>query len=81
MNAAGQYNITQSGTGQLWTVNVNTTGAGSVTLYDGQTSFGTSKAIAKVDTGNAVSRGYAVIYTQGLTVVQVGSADVTVGYE
>ena len=81
-NQAGVYVLTPDVATTLWTLNINKSASGAtVTVYNGQTSFGNSEIIATVDGGTVASKAYGVLANHGITVVIAGGApDVTVGY-
>mgnify|MGYP001574546480 CR=1 FL=1 len=70
----------KTGLGVLHTLTVNTKGSGSTaTIYDNTAGSGTK--IATVDTATApITFTYDAKFSTGLTVVTVGTADLTITY-
>jgi hypothetical protein len=69
----------KSGAGFLHAITVNTTAAGSITIYDNTTATGTVLAVIKASVleGTFV---YNVGFATGLTIVTAGASDITVSY-
>lgn len=77
--ATATTTLVKTGAGNLHLVSINTAAAGSVTLYDGLTAAGTK--IAAINSATAGTTTYDVRFATGLTVVTVGSIDITVSYQ
>lgn len=84
-SAAGTL-VIKGGSGQAFTVQVTKAGAGALTLYDNATTGsgrviwqgdGTSVGSYDISDGN----GSGCVATQGLTFVQVGTANVVIVYQ
>lgn len=85
--AADPANITTAtttnvkvGPGELFSIVINTKGSGSTaTVYDSLAASGTK--LATIDTASSVATlFYNIKFTLGLTIVTVGTADLTVTY-
>lgn len=72
--------VVKSGAGTLHSIVVNTTAAGSVTVYDNTAGSGTKIATLKASVveGTYV---YDVAFATGLTIVTAAASDVTVTYK
>ena len=71
--------LVRSGPGFLYAVNVNTTAAGTITIYDGIDANGTVIAVLKTSVEEH-SYIYEVAVSKGITVVTAASSDITVVY-
>lgn len=79
INTATTRTITTGG-GTLIRVVVNTTAAGTITIYDDDTAVATNKiATIKSNVLEGVFE-YGVPFTRGLTIVTAAASDITVVY-
>lgn len=71
--------VVKSGSGVLGRITVNTTAAGTITIYDNTAGSGTK--IATLPASVAVGTyEYGVAFSTGLTIVTAGASDITVAY-
>lgn len=77
--ATATTTLVKTGAGNIHLVNINTAATGSVTVYDGLTAAGTK--VATIDSATPGPHQFDVRFTTGLTVVTVGSIDITVSYQ
>ena len=69
----------KSGSGFLHAVNVNTTAAGTITIYDNTAGSGTKIATLKASVGEQTFE-FNVSFGTGLTIVTAAASDLTVSY-
>jgi len=69
----------KSGAGYLFSITVNTTAAGTITIYDNTTNSGTKIGTLKASVGEQTFF-YCCSFTTGLTVVTAAASDITVTY-
>lgn len=70
----------KSGRGTLTRLVINTTAAGTITLYDNTAGSGTKIGTLKASVGEGTYM-YGVRFTTGLTIVTAAASDVTVVWE
>lgn len=71
----------KSGAGMLSKIIINTSAAGTITVYDSTSASGTKLAtITAVASGNPVSLSYDIPFGTGLTIVTSASMDITVTF-
>lgn len=71
--------VVKSGTGVLKSITVNTTAAGTVTIYDNTSAAGTKIGTLKASVGENTYH-YCVSFDTGLTIVTGAASDLTVSY-
>jgi hypothetical protein len=77
LTAAGSFLI-KTGKGWISTVNVNTSGNGTLTIYDGIDATGTVLAVIDTSKNTTTSAFSPWPFKTGLFMVQTGAADVTI---
>jgi hypothetical protein len=77
--ASATTTLVKSGPGILGKIVINTTAAGSITIYDSLTASGTKLATMKASIAEG-SYAFDVAFTIGLTIVTAGASDITVAY-
>ena len=75
-NTGAGTNLLKTGAGALASININTGATGTLTFYDSLTGSGT--VLGVINTANQGFLQCPWPFTTGLTVVQTGSADVTI---
>lgn len=68
----------KSGAGVLYAIIVNTTAAGTITVYDNTAASGTKIATLKSSIGEGVYSYMGAAFGTGLTIVTAASSDITV---
>lgn len=80
VKSAAATSVIKSGYGTLHAINVNTgVAASTITVYDALTATGTPLAV--IDSALGQSKIYDIAFTTGLTVVIVGTPNVTFSYK
>ena len=71
--------IVKSGAGHLRSITINTTAAGTITVYDNTAASGTVIAVIQASVSPQTLE-YNVTFGTGLTIVTAAASDITVGY-
>lgn len=71
--------VIKSGSGFLHAITVNSTAAGTITVYDNTAGSGTVLAQLKASVGERTYL-YDIAFTTGLTIVMAAASDITVSY-
>lgn len=71
--------VVKSGTGILKSITVNSTAAGTITVYDNTSAAGTKIATLKTSVVEGTYE-YNVSFNTGLTIVTGAASDITVAY-
>lgn len=71
--------VVKNSAGFLHAITVNTTAAGSITVYDNTAASGTVIAVLKASVGEQTFT-YNVSCSNGITVVTAAASDITVSY-
>ncbi len=77
--ATATTTVVKSGSGFLHTLTVNTTAAGTITIYDSTAASGNKIGTLKASVVEQTFT-YDVALTTGLTIVTAGASDVSVSY-
>jgi hypothetical protein len=76
---AAATTVVKSGAGELRSVTVNTTAAGTIKIYDNTAGSGTLIGTLKASVGEQTFQ-YDVAFGTGLTIVTAAASDITVSY-
>ena len=81
--ATNTTTVVKSGAGRLYGISVNTTAAGTITVYDNTAASGTKLAVLKSSVAEGMYLQFPEGFTfqTGLTVVTAAASDITVVYE
>lgn len=75
----GATTVVKSGTGVLKAITVNSTAAGTITVYDNTSAAGTKIATLKASVVEGTYE-YNIAFATGLTIVTGAASDITVSY-
>ena len=78
--ATAKTTVVKSGAGKLYAINVNTTSAGAITVYDNTSATGTKIATIKASVVEQTFL-FNCAFDTGLTVVTAGASDITILYK
>lgn len=73
--------VVSSVPGVLHSVTINTTAAGTITLYDNTAASGTKIATIAASIASGTNVTFDVSFTTGLTVVTAAASDITVSFK
>lgn len=79
--ASATTTVVKSGTGTLHSIVINTTAAGTITIYDNTSAAGTKIATIAASPANGSTFLYDVSFATGLTIVTAAASDITVSYK
>lgn len=77
--ATAATTVVKSGSGHLESITVNTTAAGTITIYDNTAASGTIIGIMQASIGTNTYY-YSIQFGIGLTIVTAAASDITVAY-
>lgn len=78
--AGAATTVVKSGAGVLHNITVNTTAAGTITVYDNTSGAGTKIATIAASPVVGSCFQFDVSFTTGLTIVTAAASDITVSY-
>jgi hypothetical protein len=73
--------LVKSGVGVLNTITINTTAAGTITIYDSLTATGTKIATIAASPTIGSTFNFDVAFTTGLCIVTAAASDITVSFK
>jgi len=79
--ASATTTVVKSGAGILHCITVNTTAAGTITVYDNTSAAGTKIATIAASPVIGSTFIYDVSFVNGLTIVTAAASDITVSYQ